>query len=460
MKGIKLRRMLGMALLTATVVTAIPVMAFAEQTEQTGQTEQVGENTGEEESSTPSQETVITGPAVVITAGKAKLLSVTSADEKLKLKWKASGRVTGYVIYRKTSGTEYKKIKTIRDKDQLTYTDKHVTPLKTYRYKIVCFYKEDGKIYYGANSNPISCKVGIKVGTIKAFEVKAVKISLQLKWKKKGNVTGYFIYKKEKKGEYKRIAKVTEKKYLDEKVFLNKKYAYKVRPYLKKDGRVFFGEYTKGVSGKADVKAVKRKITDKNSGLYGKTVLTYEYNDGTMVSDPEKYLDKKDVSYVMYINKSRQMVTAYAQVDKCLVPVKVFICSPGNATPLGTFHLNLKYRWHELMGPCWGQYCSRITTDGVYFHSIFSSKPNDNKTMSVSAYNKLGTTCSHGCVRLQAYAAKWIYENCPIGTTVVIYNGSGYEPFKKPVIGKVPYWHTWDPTDDTAKYLCKEHKCH
>ena len=32
--------------------------------------------------------------------------------------------------------------------------------------------------------------------------------------------------------------------------------------------------------------------------------------------------------------------------------------------------------------------------------------------------------------------------------------------FKKPVIGKLPAWHTWDPTDPTAQKYCKEHKCH
>lgn len=470
----KFKNVVTAALLAATVLSATPATAFAEevatQTQNTTVTEEEGQDVSkqpqeestdvstEPEDDTPGSEEVPTEPIVVV-AGKARLLSVTSVKEQLKLKWRSSGKVSGYMIYRKTKDTDYKKIATIRDQGVHTYTDTKVKTGDTYRYKVLCFYRDGKHLIYGSNSNPISCKVDVVVGKVKALKVTAVKISLKLNWKKKGKVTGFFIYKKEKKGDYKRIAKVTDKKYLDEKILLNKKYAYKVRPYLKENGKVYFGDYTEGVSGKAAVKAVKRKITDKNSGVYGKTILTYEYNDGSLVADPEKYLDQ-NVTYVMYINKSRQMVTAYAQVDKCLVPVKVFICSPGNATPLGTFHLNLKYRWHELMGPCWGQYCSRITTDGVYFHSIFSSKPNDNKTMSVSAYNKLGTTCSHGCVRLQAYAAKWIYEHCPIGTTVVIYNGSGYEPFKKPVIAKIPSWHTWDPTDDTAKYLCKQHKCH
>ncbi|MCR4868028.1 MAG: L,D-transpeptidase family protein [Lachnospiraceae bacterium] len=476
MSSIKFKKILS-AILMAGVLTTTPMATtayantpadVAEQEGAQGDTTLPGQETAQPEeenqdSQDPQdpQDTPDTPdtPEEVIKVGKAQLVSVTSVKETLQLKWKAKGNVSGYLIYRKTSDSDYKKIKTIRDKSQVSYVDQKVTPNKTYRYKIICFYRVDGEVYYGSNSNPISGKVKVEVGRVKSLKVKAKKISLKLNWKKSGKVSGFFIYKKSNKGSFKRIAKVEKKSYLDEKIYLNQKYSYKLRPYRKMDGKVFFGEYTKPVSGKAAVKAVKRKITDKNSGVYGKTILTYEYNDGTMVENPEKYLDDQ-VSYVMYINKSRQMVTAYAKVDQCLVPVKVFICSPGYATPIGTFHLNLKYRWHELMGPCWGQYCSRITTDGIYFHSIFSSQPNSNKTMSVSAYNKLGTICSHGCVRLQAYAAKWIFDHCPIGTEVVIYNGSGYEPFKKPVIGKLPYWHTWDPTDETAAYLCKQHKCH
>lgn len=34
---------------------------------------------------------------------------------------------------------------------------------------------------------------------------------------------------------------------------------------------------------------------------------------------------------------------------------------------------------------------------------------------------RLGMHLSHGCVRLQIDNAKWIYNNIPRGTTVVVY---------------------------------------
>ena len=142
------------------------------------------------------------------------------------------------------------------------------------------------------------------------------------------------------------------------------------------------------------------------------------------------------------------------------IPVKRFICSQGGSnTPEGTFYSPAKYRWQELMGPSWGQWCTRIH-GGVLFHSVFYNKYQNTQALSVNAYNKLGTTCSHGCVRLTAGDAKWIYDNCPVHTKIVVYSKGGYEPFSKPSAYKLPSWHTWDPTDPTMYWKCQQNHCH
>ena len=38
------------------------------------------------------------------------------------------------------------------------------------------------------------------------------------------------------------------------------------------------------------------------------------------------------------------------------------------------------------------------------------------------ADGRVGMALSHGCVRLEVQNAKWIYDNIPRGTTVVVYN--------------------------------------
>ena len=75
-------------------------------------------------------------------------------------------------------------------------------------------------------------------------------------------------------------------------------------------------------------------------------------------------------------------------------------------------------------------------------------------------YNWLGTTQSLGCIRLRAGDAKWIYDNCSLGTHVNIDPNVNEGPFDKPAFEPLPSWHTWDPTDPTAHYLCQQNGCH
>ena len=123
-----------------------------------------------------------------------------------------------------------------------------------------------------------------------------------------------------------------------------------------------------------------------------------------------------------------------------------FVCGPGQTTPIGTFRTPFKAAWHPLQG-CWGQYCTQITGNYL-FHSSPYNSPNKND-LSYWLYNQLGTVCSHGCVRLTVADAKWIYDNCPLGTTVSIYNASSL-PVPKP---SAPWLDIsspnrgWDPTD-------------
>lgn len=123
-----------------------------------------------------------------------------------------------------------------------------------------------------------------------------------------------------------------------------------------------------------------------------------------------------------------------------------FVCGPGRTTPIGTFRTPFKAAWHPLQG-CWGQYCTQITGNYL-FHSSPYNSPNKND-LSYRLYNQLGTVCSHGCVRLTVEDAKWIYDNCPLGTTVSIYNASSL-PVPKP---SAPWLDIsspnrgWDPTD-------------
>ena len=200
-------------------------------------------------------------------------------------------------------------------------------------------------------------------------------------------------------------------------------------------------------------------VTDPNSDMYGQTLKLYYAPSGELVEDVSDIIGSGH-TYELHVNKTENIVTVYTTDGDVYVPVKRFICSNGGSnTPEGTFYSPDKYRWWELMGPCWGQWCTRIT-GGVLFHSVFYNSYQDPQSLSVRAYNKLGTTCSHGCVRLTAGDAKWIYDNCASGVKIVVYSKDGYEPFSKPTSYELPSWHTWDPTDPTMYYKCQENGCH
>lgn len=151
-------------------------------------------------------------------------------------------------------------------------------------------------------------------------------------------------------------------------------------------------------------------------------------------------------TYQIKINKQQNCVTIYKLGNNGKYkPVKAMACSTGYATPVGTFPLGEKMRWHTLMGPCYGQYCTRIH-GGILFHSVWYYKKTPS-SLSSSAYNKLGVTASHGCVRLTVADAKWIYDNVPSGSPVTVYNSSKPGPLGKPSAIKLPSSSTWDPTD-------------
>lgn len=160
---------------------------------------------------------------------------------------------------------------------------------------------------------------------------------------------------------------------------------------------------------------------------------------------------KTGLPYYIKVNKQQNCVTVYEmdKKGKYTLPVKSMACSTGSDTPLGTYNTKVKYRWKLLMGDVWGQYSTRIV-GGILFHSVWYYKM-DETTLSAAQYNKLGTSASHGCIRLTVEDSKWIYDNCPLGTTVEIYNAKTPGPLGKPYTIKIPAGTGWDPTDPSIK---------
>ena len=83
------------------------------------------------------------------------------------------------------------------------------------------------------------------------------------------------------------------------------------------------------------------------------------------------------------------------------------------------------------------------------FHSLPYDRPNDPNSLQKDVYNLLGTAASHGCIRLAAVDAKYIYDHIPSGGKVEIFSGTAKDdPLGTPQRPFIGVWEgTYDPTD-------------
>lgn len=86
--------------------------------------------------------------------------SLKAGKRKIVLSWKKSSDATGYQIYRATKKNgKYKKIKTIKKRNTIKYTNKRLKKGKRYYYKVRAYKKVSGKTYYSSFSKAKSKKV-------------------------------------------------------------------------------------------------------------------------------------------------------------------------------------------------------------------------------------------------------------------------------------------------------------
>ena len=155
--------------------------------------------------------------------------------------------------------------------------------------------------------------------------------------------------------------------------------------------------------------------------------------------------------YSIKVNRKMNCVTVYTYDSngKYTIPVRAMVCSCGlnKSTILGEYSVYFQKEWNALLNNVYGHYVSGISGNYL-FHSVpyYSA---DETNLETEEYNKLGSDGSLGCVRLAVADSKWIYENCPVGTPVTIYDDSNPGPLGKPKSMHITdLKNGWDPTDD------------
>ncbi len=129
--------------------------------------------------------------------------------------------------------------------------------------------------------------------------------------------------------------------------------------------------------------------------------------------------------------------------------VKSILCSPGlpgHETPAKLYKIGEKYDWRQMVTGTYAQYAIRLEGP-IMLHSVpYSSKSPEKLLME--EYEKLGQPGSLGCIRMCVSDIKWIYDNAPAGTQVLVITGkNGPEPPAAAELNHNEPYNGWDPTD-------------
>ncbi len=152
--------------------------------------------------------------------------------------------------------------------------------------------------------------------------------------------------------------------------------------------------------------------------------------DGKMTGPAPDAMDRKaqgyssSTRYLILVNRSTHKVSVYQGSKGKWTRVKRWSCGDGaraTPTPEGTFKVGIKLKYFDTAANnrCW--YATQFWGDYL-FHSILYVKSGSPSKVRGSTSSQLGRAVSHGCVRLTLDNAKWIYNNIPSGTKVVVYH--------------------------------------
>ena len=168
---------------------------------------------------------------------------------------------------------------------------------------------------------------------------------------------------------------------------------------------------------------------DSHGGVYGAMARATSIDgwqlqtDGSMLTDKQAEMFQmaqaynSNTNYLILVDRAACKVAVYAGRFGAWNNIKYWDCAPGKAstpTVSGTFTVQGKgYYFDSGSARC---YWYTQFYGNYLFHSVLYSKYNGSLMDG-----RVGIPLSHGCVRLQIDNAKWIYDNIPRGTKVVIY---------------------------------------
>ena len=159
--------------------------------------------------------------------------------------YKSVKKATKYRVYRKTSGTKWKKLV---DTKKTTVVDKTAKKGVTYMYTVKACRVTSKNTYWSKYVNFVkSVKKYPSTPALKS--AKATANGIKVSWKATKNTTKYIVYRKKADTKWKKVKTTTSTTFTDKDFKSGTKYYYTVRAIKVTDGREYISGYKKsGVS--------------------------------------------------------------------------------------------------------------------------------------------------------------------------------------------------------------------
>ena len=407
--------------------------------------------------------------------GDIKNLSARSTAGSVTLKWSKASDADGYYVYEATSSGGGKKIAETAE-NKTTYTISLLQSGATYRYYVRACAETASSVIKGKKSETVTA---VTKGT--PLEAPALRLGglasekIGLLWNAVPKATSYQVYAKKKGSSYELIGTTKATSFVAKKLTNGRYYTFKVRALSGKGKKAAAGLFSNAVTAKPSIKRivlastvrgicytatiVGNPVCDGKTLYHGTSVIVlsegtytskvqlasasglsqpvYTVSNGNIsqnglyTNDKHKYSNavamafvntqgyKSRTPYLIWVNFYTQCMyifTGYQYHWKILYTWK---CSTGKfetKTKVGIGPIWMKQPTADFDAASFAYYASFFGGDAI--HSwVYLKGTNDTPWID----GRLGAPASHGCIRIMKENAKWVYDNCPIGTTLVRY---------------------------------------
>ncbi len=266
-----------------------------------------------------------------------KVQSLTCTDKTLTgytLKWKKVKGADGYKL-QKYVNSQWKDVKTTT---KTSYTFKNLAENSSCKYRVRAYVKQGSGKVWGKWSEILTASTkGVqKVTGLKATSCTST--SVKIKWNKQEDADGYVVYcYNTKTKEYESIKTTTKTNFTHSGLTAGKQMTYKVKAYMKVDGKKRYGK----LSSALKVYTAPTKVKNVQSGGATKDTLTVKWSKIKNVSGYQIQITGTNYKKTVTTTKTSYKFTGLTKNTQYTVKVRAYI-TYSNKNYYGAYSQNAK----------------------------------------------------------------------------------------------------------------------